>query len=248
MQKAAASPLARVVAYSLAVACFFLFGVVVYRDDPAGDAGASFELTPAGIAGRVQWHRHNCVSCHQLYGFGGYLGPDLTHVASRVDEDQFLQILRAGTGPMPRIPMPEDSAKSLYRFLLEMDRSGQGHMATDRPPPTWDEVFASLKSQAPGIDIFTRLECGRCHQPFRLGQLAAPDLTLTWGRMSALEIDALLRRGRGNMPFYGLDNPRSEALRNLLQTLYRRRAELSRRPTSPRPALPWFNYQKPERP
>jgi nitric oxide reductase subunit C len=237
-----------VIAYSLAVASFFLFGVVVYRDNPAGDPGAFFELSSAATAGLQQWRQHNCVVCHQLYGFGGYLGPDLTHVASRVDEDQFLQILRAGTGPMPRIPITEDAARSLYRFLLEMDHSGQGHMPTDGQPPTWDEVFSSLNTPAPGIELFTRLECGRCHQPFRLGQLAAPDLTLAWGRMSALEIDGLLRRGRGNMPFYGLDNPRSQALRDLLRTLYDRRAELSRRPPSRRPALFWFNYDKPERP
>ena len=33
-------------------------------------------------AGRIVWQKNNCQSCHQLYGLGGYLGPDLTNEMS----------------------------------------------------------------------------------------------------------------------------------------------------------------------
>ena len=31
-------------------------------------------------AGKLVWQRHNCVSCHTLFGNGGYAADDLTHI------------------------------------------------------------------------------------------------------------------------------------------------------------------------
>ncbi len=39
-------------------------------------------LSQKGIRGEDIWLKNNCNSCHQLYGLGGYLGPDLTNVYS----------------------------------------------------------------------------------------------------------------------------------------------------------------------
>ena len=32
------------------------------------------------VAGKLVWQRHNCVSCHTLFGNGGYVGDDLTNI------------------------------------------------------------------------------------------------------------------------------------------------------------------------
>ena len=37
-------------------------------------------------AGRALWHDHNCQTCHQIYGFGGFLGPDVTNGAQRLGD------------------------------------------------------------------------------------------------------------------------------------------------------------------
>lgn len=100
--------------FALTAACFFALGIVVYRDDPEGDPSAFTELSSAARAGFMHWRAQNCLVCHQLYGFGGYLDPDLTHVAQRVDESNFLEILKKGTGPMSRVKMGEAEAKELY--------------------------------------------------------------------------------------------------------------------------------------
>ncbi|MDR3543592.1 MAG: c-type cytochrome [Desulfosporosinus sp.] len=35
------------------------------------------------IAGKLVWQRHNCISCHTLFGNGGYVGDDLTHITAK---------------------------------------------------------------------------------------------------------------------------------------------------------------------
>jgi len=35
------------------------------------------------VAGKLVWQRHNCVSCHTLFGNGGYAADDLTHITTK---------------------------------------------------------------------------------------------------------------------------------------------------------------------
>ena len=42
----------------------------------------SIHLSKKAIEGENIWLQKNCNSCHQLYGLGGYLGPDLTNIFS----------------------------------------------------------------------------------------------------------------------------------------------------------------------
>ncbi len=234
----------RALAYGLAAASFFMLGVVVYRDDPESNPGGFTELSEKARAGRVHWREQNCNACHMLYGFGGYLGPDLTHVVRRVDEDMFKQIIHAGTGQMPAGMLEPEAAEKVYAFLSEMDTSGQGHMASAAEPPTWARVFEALgPASAPGVKVFETYGCGQCHEPFRLGHVGAPDMSRALERMSRDEADATLRRGRGNMPSFGsMTAPDMELLLNLMETLNERRAELSRR-GGVRSKLTWFNYE-----
>lgn len=42
-----------------------------------------FPMSEQAVAGKLVWQRHNCVSCHTLFGNGGYVADDLTHVATK---------------------------------------------------------------------------------------------------------------------------------------------------------------------
>jgi len=238
----------RPLAYALALCCFFALSFVVYRDDPVGNAQGFMQLSSAGTAGLRVWREQNCNTCHQLYGFGGYLGPDLTHVAQRVDEGTFRQIVRGGVGPMPAIALDDDSLSALYAFLSEMDASGQGHVATTQPSATWEQVFATLATRQPslpGAAVFQENGCGQCHEPLRVGRTAAPDLTMAASRAHIATLEGVLRLGRGNMPAFGdLGDLAIEDLLDLLRALHEHRAALQP-PPQPPPALDWFNYRRP---
>ena len=62
------------------VLCFLVQSVLVYTDH------VDLELSAKAIEGRRLYHESACQVCHQLWGQGGFLGPDLTNAASRVDE------------------------------------------------------------------------------------------------------------------------------------------------------------------
>jgi ubiquinol-cytochrome c reductase cytochrome b subunit len=42
-----------------------------------------------------------CFACHSIEGAGGRRGPDLTHVASRLNRDQITERIATGGGGMP---------------------------------------------------------------------------------------------------------------------------------------------------
>lgn len=89
---------------------------------------ASFEdrLDDHERAGLAVWRRENCQVCHQLYGFGGFLGPDLTNaiVPQRRDVD-FATLLTIGFRKMPALHLSPADQASVLAFLRAMNRSGQ---------------------------------------------------------------------------------------------------------------------------
>ncbi|AFM39993.1 Cytochrome c [Desulfosporosinus acidiphilus SJ4] len=42
-----------------------------------------FPMPEQAVAGKLVWQRHNCISCHSLFGNGGYAGEDLTHITGQ---------------------------------------------------------------------------------------------------------------------------------------------------------------------
>ena len=76
--------------------------------------------------GQKLWQRHNCFSCHQLYGLGGYLGPDLTNVYSEKGKgkDYIKSFLNSGVKTMPRFNFSEKEKAAIVSFLKEVDATG----------------------------------------------------------------------------------------------------------------------------
>lgn len=80
------------------VLCFGVQSFLVYTDD----TGRKREpLDPLAQKGRVVWQKNNCQSCHQIHGFGGYLGPDLTNAVPGISREVLEAFLRTGPKQMP---------------------------------------------------------------------------------------------------------------------------------------------------
>lgn len=76
--------------------------------------------------GKMLWQKYNCQSCHQLYGLGGYLGPDLTNCYSAPHKGPGYMdaVLQYGTGVMPDFKLTAAERSQIIEFLKYVDSSG----------------------------------------------------------------------------------------------------------------------------
>ncbi len=74
--------------------------------------------------GKEIWQQKNCNACHQIYGLGGFLGPDLTNVYSQRSEAYIKAFLQNGTLVMPKFNLSESDMNYLISFLKNIDASG----------------------------------------------------------------------------------------------------------------------------
>jgi nitric oxide reductase subunit C len=90
-----------------------------------GNKSVAFDSHKAA-SGRLVWQKYNCQVCHQLYGLGGYLGPDLTNVYSAKGKggDYIKAIVISGTKQMPGFQLAETEMGELLEFLKSTDNSG----------------------------------------------------------------------------------------------------------------------------
>ena len=75
--------------------------------------------------GQVLFQEHNCIACHQFYGLGGYMGPDLTNVISHRGSAYARAFLMSGTQRMPNFNLNESELDALVAFLEFVDTTGR---------------------------------------------------------------------------------------------------------------------------
>lgn len=102
---------------------FLVYNFFIYTDS---SAYGNVHLSEKAIRGENLWLKNNCNSCHQIYGLGGYLGPDLTNVYSfRQNNDAYLKAMfNSGIKTMPLFQFNESEKEELLQFLKEVDQTG----------------------------------------------------------------------------------------------------------------------------
>lgn len=81
-------------------------------------------LSANALKGQKIWQENNCFSCHQLYGLGGYLGPDLTNIHSIKGKEYVKAMLNSGIGAMPKFNFSEQEKEWIAAYLEAVDRTG----------------------------------------------------------------------------------------------------------------------------
>lgn len=193
------------------VAAFGVQTALVYSDE------RQEPLTGAALRGRGLWHENACQVCHQLYGQGGFLGPDLTNAASRVDASRLGSLLTVGSGQMPALHFSEEQVADMSAYLRALDRPelGRGQLRLGEaeqgggPWSAFDRVLADARVETParvlsGYQAFKARPCMACHLPLRDSPVGAPDLSTVMGRLSLREVTDVLTDGR---PELGMPPP-----------------------------------------
>ena len=116
----------KMILMSLLAMMFIIYTIFLYSATPVKSTIVSNETAQ----GKLIWQQYNCNSCHQVYGLGGYLGPDLTNVYSRRGADYITAFLKNGTNIMPDFHLKEQQIKGLVAFLKNIDSSGKSDPRT----------------------------------------------------------------------------------------------------------------------
>ena len=247
------------------VIAFFVQTALVYSD--SRQVG---QISEQALDGRRLWHRNNCQSCHQLYGFGGFLGPDLTNAVARLEREQLNELLTEGYGQMPAFEMESEEIDAIWAFLVAMDRTGTGQArnpiharmariveAGEAPGVRLsgaEQALADVIDEsgdadvAEGYTLYQTRNCAACHVLFARSALGAPDLSLSAQALSADEIMTVLEHGRPpKMPPPALSAPERAQALAFLDFLAERRSETLERivieSASFWSTLPWWEYE-----
>jgi len=102
---------------------FAVYNIVLYRDAAFVKRQA---LSISAIKGQQIWQDNNCTACHQFYGLGGYLGPDLTNVISNPQkgETYVRKMINAGIKVMPKYHFSEGEINDLIAYFKAIDKTG----------------------------------------------------------------------------------------------------------------------------
>lgn len=119
---------------------FSIYNLLIYNQE---QSTSPIQLSAKAIQGQDLWQNNNCWSCHQIYGLGGYLGPDLTNVFSAENKgpDYIKAFLNSGIKSMPKFNFTEEEKEALVVYLKEVDSSGYfPNYEADFKPTGWVEL------------------------------------------------------------------------------------------------------------
>lgn len=243
------------------VACFAVQTCLVY-DDERSEA----PLEGQALRGAELWHENGCQVCHQLYGFGGFLGPDLTNRASELGEgfeQRLASVLETGPGQMPRYGSSPEEVAALAAFLTAMDRSGVGqiHLRPRAETAGLSRIelaaSAAFDEQTPeqvlrGFEAVRARPCDACHRSFEDVVSGARDLSQAAARLGPQELEQVLREGRPPAmptPQPPFSDEELEAVTAYLGWLASERETLAASGVSgglsvELGALPWWEYER----
>lgn len=241
------------------VLVFFVQTWLVYAD-PAGRANGP--LSEEASRGREIWHENNCQSCHQLYGFGGFLGPDLTNATETLTAARLEAVLTVGAKQMPAFDLDAGEREAIEAFLAEVHATGRGQLPPRRSFDAEEVLVRSVDgvveagsplspAELRGLAVMREQKCIGCHLPNPASDKKGTDLTALIGKLGPGGVKAILAAGvpAKGMPRFDLEAEDDEALISFLEWMAANAGPVHQTFLDAAPkegesdGLPWFEYE-----
>jgi nitric oxide reductase subunit C len=104
-------------------AAFAVYSAVVYT---SGTETPHLEpISDDARVGQRVFQQYNCIACHQFYGLGGYMGPDLTNVISNRGAAFARAFIVSGTARMPNFGLSKEEVDALIVYLTFVDNTAR---------------------------------------------------------------------------------------------------------------------------
>ncbi|MCL5976892.1 MAG: cytochrome c [Nitrospirae bacterium] len=159
---------------------FFLIFIVLTFDTMGKLDKRAPEITEEVNAGKMAWHKYDCIGCHTILGNGSYFAPDMTKTAEKKPKGYLKQFLMDPKAVNPKASMPKlgitsDEADKLISFLEWISK-----VDTNGWPPKpilAGAVGVAVKELTEGQRVYQALTCSNCHMISGIGGTTGPDLT-----------------------------------------------------------------------
>ena len=101
---------------------YLIFTLWVYTYGTVGNSD-KIMMSEEAYKGKLIYQEMNCTSCHQIFGLGGYLGPDLTNIMSAKGKgpDYAETFLQYGSRQMPPFKLDTNKMHQLLAYLSYVD-------------------------------------------------------------------------------------------------------------------------------
>lgn len=103
---------------------FLAYSFKLYFSNYNKPSSSQSTIDVNAIRGKLVWQQKNCQACHQIYGLGGHLGPDLTNVYGHRSEAYIRAFLTSGTNVMPNFHLSNQEMDELVAFLKYVNTTG----------------------------------------------------------------------------------------------------------------------------
>ncbi|MBM3415696.1 MAG: cytochrome c [Bacteroidetes bacterium] len=102
---------------------YSLYSILIYTKGTENAVALSVPEQSKISKGKELFQKNNCIACHQLYGLGGYLGPELTTVYSDKNRGELYMkaFLKAGGQRMPNFHFKDDEVDAIISYLKYVD-------------------------------------------------------------------------------------------------------------------------------
>jgi nitric oxide reductase subunit C len=111
--------------YKITIFLFLLIAFLSYSATLYYSDTTQAEIpSPLAQKGRLLWQDKNCTSCHQFYGLGGHLGPDLTNVYAKRSPEYITAFLKTGTLVMPNYDLSDAEIQAFLAFFKYTNTTG----------------------------------------------------------------------------------------------------------------------------
>ena len=138
------------------------------------------EITEEVNAGKMVWHKYDCIGCHTVFGNGSYFAPELAKITEKKPKEYLKKFLMDPKAVNPNASMPKfgitaDEADKLLTFFdwtAKVDTNGW-------PPKPVLAAAAGVSGQAlsPGQNLYQSHGCSGCHMINGIGGTTGPDLS-----------------------------------------------------------------------
>lgn len=113
----------RILVFGVMFTTYTLYTASVYFNGTQETAPQDIRFDSQAQAGKQLYQQYNCVSCHQLYGLGGYLGPELTTTYSNSEKGPLIMraFLENGGQRMPNFHFSKKQVDCIISYLRYAD-------------------------------------------------------------------------------------------------------------------------------